>query len=161
MNRYTLAAIWATTTVVLDQITKLWVLNTIEPWTGFKVIPGFFNLVHVLNKGAAWGFLDDETIDWQRPMFIAISVVAVFAIGFMLKSTKRTDTWMISGLGMIAGGAIGNAIDRLWLGSVIDFLDFYIGTAHWPAFNIADSALTVGAGCIIVSIFLERHAQQD
>ena len=160
MNRYTLASIWATVTVALDQITKLLVIHVMEPWTGEKVIPGFFNLVHVLNKGAAWGFLDDEDIDWQRPMFVAISLIAILVISYMLKSTQENDKWMISGLGMIAGGAVGNAIDRIWLGTVIDFLDFYVGSYHWPAFNIADSALTIGAGCIILSMFLNRNAAQ-
>lgn len=158
MNRYKLASIWAIVTLVIDQITKLVVYNVMEPWTGNPVIPGFFNLVHVLNKGAAWGFLDDENIDWQRPLFIAISVIALFIIGYMLKTTEDDDKWMVAGLGMIAGGAVGNAIDRAWLGYVIDFLDFFVGTYHWPAFNIADSALTVGAGCILISMALNKGA---
>jgi len=161
MNRYTLAGIWAAGTVVLDQITKLVVHNVMELWTGTPVIPGFFNLVHVLNKGAAWGFLDDESIDWQRPMFIAISLVAVGIIAWMLRTTEEEDRWMVAGLGMIAGGAIGNAIDRTWLGYVIDFLDFYVGTYHWPAFNVADSALTIGTGCIIIAMLFNRKAEQD
>lgn len=156
MNRYALASVWAAGTLVLDQISKLTVYNVMELWTGKEIIPGLFNLVHVLNKGAAWGFLDDENIDWQRPMFILISVAAVAVIAYMLRSTSEQDKWSIAGLGMIAGGAIGNAIDRLWLGSVIDFLDFYVGDYHWPAFNIADSALTVGAGCILLSMALNR-----
>ncbi|WP_316900696.1 signal peptidase II [Pseudodesulfovibrio indicus] len=156
MNRYKLAAIWGTGTLVIDQITKLWVHNAMEVWTGKEVVPGFFNLVHVLNKGAAWGFLDDENIDWQRPLFIAISLAAVLFIAYMLKLSREGDNWMIAGLGMVGGGAVGNAIDRIWLGSVIDFLDFYYGGYHWPAFNVADSALTVGAGCIIISTLLNR-----
>jgi signal peptidase II len=127
-----------------------------QPWTGREIIPGLFNLVHVLNKGAAWGFLDDDNIDWQRPLFILISLAAVAIITYMIRLTRDGDRWMIAGLGMIAGGAVGNAIDRIWLGSVIDFLDFYAGSYHWPAFNVADSALTVGAGCIIVSTLLNR-----
>jgi len=158
MKRYTLATIWAAATVVIDQVTKLAVHNTMQPWTGEPVIPGFFNLVHVLNKGAAWGFLDDESIDWQRPMFIAVSLAAVAVIGWMLRTVDDRDKWMIAGLGMIAGGAVGNAIDRTWLGFVIDFLDFYVGAHHWPAFNVADSALTVGAGCIIISMLFNKKA---
>ncbi|BCS87078.1 signal peptidase II [Pseudodesulfovibrio sediminis] len=161
MNRYTLASLWAVATIALDQITKLTVFNVMEVWTGKEVIPGLFNLVHVLNKGAAWGFLDDEKINWQRPMFVAVSLVAIVVIGYMLRSVKDNDAWMISGLGMIAGGAVGNAIDRIWLGSVIDFLDFYVGTYHWPAFNIADCALTVGAGCVLLSMFFSRKTAQE
>lgn len=159
MNRYTLAAIWTVITVILDQITKIWVSNVMDVWTGKQVIPGFFNLVHVVNKGAAWGFLDNEDIDWQRPLFIIITFIALGFIAYMLKNTDETDTWMITGLALIAGGAIGNLIDRVRLGVVIDFLDFYFGNYHWPAFNVADCTLTIGAGCIILSMFLNRKSK--
>ena len=159
MNRYTLASIWLVITVILDQITKIWMSNVMDVWTGKQVIPGFFNLVHVLNKGAAWGFLDNENIDWQRPLFIIITFVALGFIAYMLKSTDEADTWMITGLALIAGGAIGNLIDRVRLGVVIDFLDFYIGDYHWPAFNVADCALTIGAGCIILSMLLNQKSK--
>lgn len=156
MNKYALASVWAVAMVVLDQATKLWVSESIEVWTGFPVIQGFFNLVHVLNRGAAWGFLNSESIDWQRPLFIAITFIALGFIGYMLKTTPRHDKWMVVGLGLIAGGAVGNLIDRIRLGVVVDFLDFFVGQYHWPAFNVADIALSVGAGCILLSIFLNR-----
>ena len=156
MNRYLLASIWALVMVVLDQISKLWVSSAMEPWTGTSVVPGFFNLVHVLNRGAAWGFLDSESISWQRPLFIVVTFIALGFIGYMLKTTETSDRWMIAGLGLIAGGAVGNLIDRVRLGAVVDFLDFYVGAYHWPAFNIADCALTVGAGCIIISMLFNR-----
>lgn len=157
MSRYTFASIIAVIMVVLDQITKIWVASVMEVWTGKVVIPGFFNLVHVLNRGAAWGFLDSEAIDWQRPLFIVVTFIALGFIGYMLKTTDASDKWMISGLGLIAGGAIGNLIDRVRLGVVVDFPDFYMGDYHWPAFNVADIALTIGAGCIILSMFFNRH----
>jgi len=161
MNRYKLASIWAIVLVLLDQASKILVSNTMEVWTGKQVIPGFFNLVHVLNRGAAWGFLDSESIDWQRPLFIIITFIALGFIAYMLKTTDETDKWMITGLGLIAGGAIGNLIDRIRLGVVVDFLDFFVGEYHWPAFNIADCALTIGAGCILLSMFLNRNATAD
>ena len=156
MNRYGLASLWATGMIALDQATKYWVSSSMEPWTGHPVIPGLFNLVHVLNRGAAWGFLDSENIDWQRPLFIVIGIIALAFIVYMLKTADRTDKWMVAGLGLIAGGAVGNLIDRIRLGVVVDFLDFYVGDYHWPAFNIADCALTVGAGCILLSMYLNR-----
>ena len=159
MNRYLLASMWMIITVILDQISKIWVSNVMDVWTGKQVIPGFFNLVHVVNKGAAWGFLDNEDIDWQRPLFIIITFIALGFIAYMLKNTDETDTWMITGLALIAGGAIGNLIDRVRLGVVIDFLDFHFGNYHWPAFNVADCALTIGAGCIILSMFLNRKSE--
>lgn len=161
MNRFGLASLWATGTIVLDQATKVWVSSSMEAWTGHPVIPGFFNLVHVLNRGAAWGFLDSEHIDWQRPLFIAIALVALGFIGYMLKTSEPSDKWMITGLGLIAGGAVGNLIDRVRLGVVVDFLDFYAGNYHWPAFNIADCALTMGAACILLSMYIHRNKQGD
>jgi signal peptidase II len=160
MNRYLLASIWTAVVIVLDQVTKVWTSSAMEVWTGKVVIPGFFNLVHYLNRGAAWGFLGSDAIDWQRPLFIGITFIALGFIGYMLKTTATRDTWMIHGLGLIAGGAVGNLIDRVRQGAVIDFLDFYVGTYHWPAFNVADCALSIGAGCIILSMYLNRNNKE-
>lgn len=156
MNRYARAAIWSGSTIVLDQATKLWIVSTLDAWTGKQIIPGYFNLVHVLNRGAAWGFLDSESITWQRPLFIIIALLALGFIAYMLKTAETGDRWMVSGLGLIAGGAVGNLIDRIRSGEVIDFLDFYVNSYHWPAFNVADCALTIGAGCIIISMYVNR-----
>lgn len=147
--------------VALDQATKLWITSTMETWSGFVVIPDFFNIVHVLNRGAAWGFLNSESIDWQRPLFIGVTFVALGFITYMLKTAKPSDKWMIHGLGLIAGGAVGNLIDRIRLGVVVDFLDFYVGDYHWPAFNIADCALTIGACCIIISMLFSQRNDTD
>ncbi|CCH47630.1 signal peptidase II [Pseudodesulfovibrio piezophilus] len=157
MHRYKLASFWAIAVIILDQATKLWISSAMEVWTGKTIIPEFFNLVHVLNRGAAWGFLDSDTISWQRPLFIVVTFIALGFIGFMLKTTEPSDKWMVSGLGLITGGAVGNLIDRIHLGVVVDFLDFYLGTHHWPAFNIADCALTLGAGCILLSMFYNKR----
>ncbi|WP_018125352.1 signal peptidase II [Desulfovibrio oxyclinae] len=156
MNRYAIAGIWATVMVALDQWTKWLIMETFPLWSWKKVIPGFFNLVHVRNKGTAWGFLDRDDIDWQVPLFVGITVVALVFIAQLLRKTEESDRFMIAGLGMIAGGAVGNLIDRVRLGEVVDFLDFYVGTYHWPAFNVADSALTVGAGAVLVSLWINR-----
>lgn len=156
MNRYSLASAWAAISTVLDQGTKLLILEKFPLWSSKTVIPGFFNLVHVHNKGTAWGVLDRDDISWQVPMFIAITLFALGFIGYMLKKTDKRDKWMITGLGLIGGGAIGNLIDRIRLGEVVDFLDFYVGSYHWPAFNVADSALTIGAGAILISMYLNR-----
>lgn len=159
MNKYVLASIWAVALVIIDQVTKLWVSSSMEVWTGTPIIQGFFNLVHVLNRGAAWGFLSSETIDWQRPLFIAVTFVALGFVSYMLKTTPSRDKWMVVGLGLIAGGAVGNLIDRIRLGVVVDFLDFYVGQYHWPAFNVADISLSVGAGCILLSMFLNKNKE--
>lgn len=161
MSRYKVAAIWSGSIVILDQMTKIWVASTMEVWTGKQIIPGLFNLVHVLNRGAAWGFLDSESIEWQRPLFIAVALLALGFIAYMLKTSAPEDKWMTTGLGLIAGGAVGNLIDRIRLGVVVDFLDFHVGDYHWPAFNVADCALTMGAGCIILSLFFNRKHNES
>lgn len=158
MNRFTIAAIWTVAVVILDQATKIWVSSTLKVWSGFVVIPDLFNIVHVLNRGAAWGFLNSESIDWQRPLFIIVTFIALGFVTYMLKTTRSSDKWMMHGLGLIAGGAVGNLIDRIRLGVVVDFLDFYVGDFHWPAFNIADCALTIGAGCIILSMLFTQRS---
>lgn len=161
MNKYTLAASWAGILTLVDQATKLAVVEYLPLWGWERIIPGFFNLVHVRNRGTAWGFLDRSDISWQIPLFIGITIAALFFIGYMLRNTDKRDTWMITGLGMIGGGALGNLIDRIRLGEVIDFLDFHIGSYHWPAFNVADSALTVGAGAVLISLYLNRNNESD
>lgn len=133
--------------VLLDQITKI----TIEKMFVFgeeKFITSFFNLVLAYNKGAAFGFLNDQP-GWQRYFFTAIAVIATVAIIFMLRrhSGQRMFCWALS---LIMGGAIGNGIDRVLYGHVIDFLDFHVGATHFPAFNLADSAIFLGAMLFIL-----------
>ena len=132
----------ASIVVLLDQLTKI----TIEKMFVYgqeMVITSFFNLVLAYNKGAAFGFLNNQP-GWQRYFFTAVAVIAVVAILYMLKkhSGQRMFCWALA---LIMGGAIGNAIDRLMYGHVIDFLDFHAAGTHFPAFNLADSAIFLGA----------------
>ncbi len=133
--------------ILLDQVTKI----TIEKMFVFgqeKIITSFFNLVLAYNKGAAFGFLNDQP-GWQRYFFTGIAVIAVCSILYMLKrnSGQRMFCWALA---LIMGGAIGNAIDRLLYGHVIDFLDFHVAGTHVPAFNLADSAIFLGAVLFIL-----------
>lgn len=133
--------------VLLDQITKI----TIEKMFVFgeeKFITGFFNLVLAYNKGAAFGFLNNQP-GWQRYFFTAIGVIATVVIIYMLRrhSGQRMFCWALS---LIMGGAIGNVIDRVLYGHVIDFLDFHAAGTHFPAFNLADSAIFLGAMLFIL-----------
>jgi signal peptidase II len=117
------------------------------------VIPltGFFNLVHVHNTGAAFSLFADQP-GWQRGFFLTVAVVATAVILYLLRRT-RGQPLFCGALALILGGAVGNLVDRVRYGHVIDFLDFYLGTWHWPAFNVADSAITLGAGMIIWDSF--------
>ncbi len=132
--------------VVLDQATKAVLSRYLYEGQILEVIPGFFSLVYFKNPGAAFGIFTDGGI--TRTLFlVAVAVVALFAIGLLLKQSR--DPGASFALSMIAGGAIGNLIDRIRFGSVVDFLDFHLGRFHWPAFNVADSAITVGVALTI------------
>lgn len=142
----------------LDQLTKAWIQQTIPVWEkGFSVIPGFFDIVHILNRGAAFGFLNRTDIDWQRPFFIAVSILAMGLIAALARSKDDDGPFYVYGLGLILGGALGNLLDRIRLGVVVDFLDFYVGGWHWPAFNVADMGITVGAAALLVSFYQQRR----
>jgi signal peptidase II len=145
--------------IVPDQITKTLVRTLIEPWGLIEVIPGFFNISHVMNKGAAFGFLNRTDIHWQTWLLIGVSLVAVAFILVLLRKTKADEKFLVIGLGLILGGAIGNLIDRiLFSGRVTDFLDFYVGAYHWPSFNLADTGITLGAASAILHYLTRRHA---
>ena len=156
MNKYFLAGIISAATLILDQITKIAVREKMVLWTSETVIPGFFNLVHVINKGAAFGFLNRADITWQRNFFVVVTIIALVAIGMLLKSAEKKDKFQIVGLGLVLGGAIGNLIDRILYHQVTDFLDFYYGSHHYPAFNVADIAICLGAFAMIVSFYKNK-----
>lgn len=141
--------------LVLDQLTKLWAISAVPRYGSVTVIPGFFDLVNIRNRGAAFGFLNDPSIDWQFWLFMAATAVALAAIHMMAKSSPE-DKLLFTGLGLILGGALGNLVDRIRMRAVIDFLDFYVGDWHWPAFNVADIGICVGAGIIILSMLLHK-----
>ena len=143
----------ASTVLVLDQIIKLYVQASFSALSKQVVVPGFFNLVYVLNKGAAFGILNRESIDWQAYFFIAVSLVAILIILYLVYSINDRDWFFLIGMGAILGGALGNLVDRIRLGMVIDYLDFYFKSLHWPAFNIADTAITLGAISLLISFF--------
>lgn len=137
--------------IALDQGTKMLVMGSFNLYDVREIIPGFFNLTHLHNSGAAFGFMSSVSGGWKHWFFVG---VAVIALGFILVLYAQhcLDTFMYTiGLGLIAGGAVGNVIDRLRFGSVVDFLDFYVGTRHWPAFNVADSAICVGVGLFLLA----------
>lgn len=133
--------------VLLDQITKITVAQILSYGQSIPVT-SFFNMVLVYNKGAAFSFLSSQG-GWQRYLFTGIAIAAVILITYMLKKNagQRLLCW---GLALILGGAVGNLIDRVMYGHVIDFLDFYVKNWHWPAFNVADIAICLGAGLYIL-----------
>jgi signal peptidase II len=137
--------------VLADQLTKLWIMNSLPLYGKRIIIPGFFNLVHVTNTGAAFGLLAGEHSLWRQVFFIGVALVALVAIFFAYREVKAKGFVFTVAAGLIAGGALGNLVDRIRFGAVVDFLDFYVKHYHWPAFNVADSAITVGVGLFLAA----------
>lgn len=151
----------AAVVVIVDQLTKLWIMTTFALHGQQNIIPGFFNLVYVTNTGAAFGFLAGNNSFLRQVFFVAVALIALIVIIFSYKHLKRQGRIFIYALGLIAGGAVGNLIDRLRLGSVVDFLDFYIGSYHWPAFNAADSAISIGVGLFLLGTVLQHKKEKQ
>ena len=147
-RRLILVGGWALAVVLLDQLTKYLVLRDLPEFRSVPIIPGFFDLVNIRNRGAAFGFLNSPDIEWQFWLFLGATLFAAGAIVSLARSARPTDTALLCGLGCVLGGAVGNLIDRLRFRAVVDFLDFYIGQWHWPAFNVADIAICCGATLI-------------
>ena len=148
-TRTKLAALLAIVITLTDQISKWWVLNLFSaaPEPTKPIVP-FFNLVLVHNRGVTFGLLNSVNHAWVTYGLIAVACAIVFLLGRWLIMT--TSTRVAIALGAIIGGALGNVIDRLYFGSVVDFLDFYYGAYHWPAFNIADSAIVCGVALLLL-----------
>lgn len=146
----------AASVAVLDFAAKRWIEAHLSLG---QVIPVtvFFNLVLIYNKGAAFSLLSDAS-GWQRGLFIVIAAGASVLIIYLLRKHYR-ETLFTMALSLILGGALGNLWDRVALGQVVDFLDFHAGGRHWPAFNLADSAITVGALLLILDSFRHRKAE--
>jgi signal peptidase II len=145
----------ATAVLLADQATKLLILRTMRLGQAIPVVPGFFDIVFVLNPGAAFGFLATLPDQVRNPFFVAISVAAVALIAFYHARYLRTHRLASMALSLVLGGALGNLIDRLRYGVVVDFLDVHIYQYHWPAFNVADSAISIGVSLMILDMLLD------
>ena len=147
----------AAAVIAIDQLTKAVITEKLFMYGTHKVIDGFFNLVYVMNPGAAFGFLSRTPELFRYSFFIGITVLAMLLIIYYLVKSGNEKAIITLSLALIFGGAVGNLIDRIRFGAVVDFLDFYIGNWHWPAFNAADSAITVGAALMLWEMIIARH----
>lgn len=143
--------------IATDQLTKLLILQTFQLYEVKEIIPGFFNLVYVTNTGAAFSMLAGVDSPWRHYFFLGIGVVACIGLTIAYYRFRSSHGGYGIALALIAGGALGNLIDRVRLGSVVDFLDFYFGSYHWPAFNVADSAICIGAVLFLIVNVLEER----
>lgn len=144
--------------LILDLASKYWVESALE--FGQRIpLTGFFNLILTYNPGAAFSFLSEES-GWQRWFLSGIAGSAALLIVYLLNKYKHEKLFCMS-LSLVLGGALGNLYDRITLGHVVDFLDFYVGTYHWPAFNIADSAIFIGAVLMIYESFRNKKDPEN
>jgi signal peptidase II len=147
--------------VVLDRLSKWLVASNIALHDSVSVLPGFFRLTHVQNPGAAFGLFAESSSEWKVAILILFSIVALAVVSALLWKNSHSMTVTGVGLSLILGGAVGNLWDRLLSGRVVDFLDFYLGSYHWPAFNVADSAIVIGALLLVGEIlFAKTPAEQ-
>jgi signal peptidase II len=149
-KRLTIFALVAGLIVAADQATKYLVLTYVPFGSGIEIIPGYLNLVHVRNTGAAWGIAAGPKWGFSSIVLLSISVVVLAAILAAVIFFRPDPGSGLVGYACFFGGALGNLIDRARFGEVIDFVDVHAGDLHWPAFNVADSALCVGAGLFLI-----------
>jgi len=147
--------------ILLDQITKWMVNRTITLHNSIVLIPGFLKLTNAQNQGAAFGLFADSTSEWRGPALILFSIIAMCIVTLLLWRNSHQITMTGVALSLILGGAAGNLWDRMMHGHVIDFLDFYVGSYHWPAFNVADSAIVVGAFVLMGEILFAKSAPAE
>lgn len=142
--------------VLLDRAAKWAVAKNISLHESIQVIPNFFRLTHVENRGAAFGLFAESPSEWKIAVLVLFSIVALVIVSALLWRNSHSISSTGVGLALILGGALGNLWDRLVSGRVVDFLLFYIGRYQWPAFNVADSAIVIGAGLLVVEILFAK-----
>lgn len=142
---------------ISDQATKYLVTTFIPLHNGIEVIPGFLNFVHHRNPGAAFGIFADST-SHLRPLFLLlVSIAALICIIWVIASSQQIESYMLIALSFFSGGALGNLVDRARFGEVTDFIDVYVGSYHWPAFNVADASLCVGTAVLFLHFLLRKE----
>ena len=147
--------------VLADQASKWLVERTIALHDSITVVPGLFRITHVQNQGAAFGLFADSASPWTAAMLVGFSLLALIVVSTLLWRNSHSFTSTGLALSLILGGAIGNLWDRVVQGHVVDFLDFYVNSSHWPAFNIADSAIVVGALLLVAEILFAKTNSEE
>jgi signal peptidase II len=148
----------AVTVLLLDRLAKWAIASNIALHDSVVVIPGFLRLTHVQNTGAAFGLFAESSAQWKVGALVSFSILALVVVSALLWKNSHSLSTTTIGLSLILGGAMGNLWDRMVSGHVVDFLDFYVGSYHWPAFNVADSAIVVGAILLVAEIVFTKPA---
>ena len=155
-NKYIRLVVIGGIIVIIDQLTKYFIIQHVPLYDTVPVISGFFNIIHIKNPGGAFGLLANLSPGMRTFIFLFISSLAVGLILYFYLKTPADHYMLAVGFALIFGGAVGNLIDRIRYGVVTDFLDFYISKYHWPAFNVADSAITVGIGIFMYHLLFKK-----
>ncbi len=141
----------------LDRLSKWLIESNVSAMDTVQVIPGLFNIVHSENRGIAFGIMNDSSNEWRTALLIVLSAAAVVFVASILWNAQRLDRYSFWGLALILGGAAGNVFDRAVWGRVTDFLDFYLGEYHWHTFNVADSAIVIGSGLLLIDLLRPKR----
>ena len=147
----------ATLVLVFDQLTKYWVSVKLREGDEIEIIKGFFKLSYTENPGIAFGMLNNGNVKW---LLVSVSVAAIMVVVYYMMRTSISNTLLLWSLALLAAGICGNLIDRIRLGRVIDFILVYYKSYQWPVFNIADTAITIGAALMAIELFLAPHAER-
>jgi len=156
-RKYWVLLIFCVGILLLDQWTKSLVVEKLPLYQRVEVIQGFFNLTHVRNTGGAFGIFGGEKGGVGSMLFVVVSLIAIGAIIFLFIKIREDEKVLALSFSLVLSGAIGNLIDRLRYGEVVDFLDFHLSTYHWPAFNVADSAICIGIGLLALQLLKRDH----
>lgn len=157
LHRFVLLGLVVASIVSLDQVTKFYIASSMSLHESIPIIPGYFSLTYIRNPGAAFGIMGTMSSGFRLVFFFLTSVFAMGLLITIFLRLEPQDWWGQMTIASIFGGAIGNFIDRLQYGEVIDFLDFYINGYHWPAFNVADSAISVGVCSLLLLFAFEKR----
>ena len=160
MTKPVLVGLVSTTVFVLDQLTKWWIRQTLQPGESIGVLESCFQIVHARNPGGAFSFLAGAHEGFRTVFFLVASVVAIGVLVHVLRSTPASNRLLTFALAGLLGGALGNLVDRVRLGHVTDFLDVHWSGYHWPAFNVADSFISVGLCILVVHVLFGSDAAE-
>ncbi len=160
LSRYVMLGLISSAVVTIDQVTKLWIMQSMRLHESIPVIPNLFSITYIRNPGAAFGLLASSSSGFRFLFFGLTSLFALGLLGTILFRLPQHDWMGQLSIAGILGGAIGNLLDRLRYGEVIDFLDVYIDVYHWPAFNVADAAISVGVAFLILHFALEKKKEE-
>jgi len=154
-NKYLWVGSIAAAAIILDQFTKYLVISRFRLFESITVVPGCFNLTYVRNPGAAFGILAGAEGPWRSVFFVSVTLVAMAVLVFLVRKTE--DRLSLIAFALIGGGALGNLIDRIRFGQVVDFIEWYVRSYHWPTFNVADSAISAGVVLLAIDMLFRKE----